>query len=152
MRAYPWILGLMASLLGVACARLDAPPPLPEVTGRWNGSWSGYGILEIPREGTAFAELGPDGQGRLVLEGVSAAEDVPLVFRVGGMAGARVLVEVEPATVIMRHELGPDRFEARFAVNGDRMVGRLESIEPPIVIELVRADSALKPAAPPISR
>lgn len=151
MRAYPWMLMLALALPGLACARLE-PPSLPVVAGRWSGSWSGYGILEIPREGAASAELGPDGQGRLILEGVSAAEDVPIAFRVAGTAGARVLVELAPGTVVMRHELGPDRFEARFTVQGDRMVGRLEAIDPPIVIELVREESAGPPVAPPLSR
>src|SRR3989442_13701120 len=74
----------------VSSGRLD-------VSGKWAGKWIGYGIVDIPRNEDASAELvqrGSHGYGRLVFEGTSAAEAVPIPLRRGGLTGAPRQVDV----------------------------------------------------------
>lgn len=129
--------GLAVALAVAGCATV----PPADVAGRWSGSWAGYGLLDIPREAAAFAELvqtGAEGRGRLVLDGTTSAASVPIVLRHSGAAGARVIVSVKGSRVAMVHELGRDLFAADFTVEGDRMVGRIRDAEPAVDITLFR--------------
>jgi peptidoglycan-associated lipoprotein len=115
--------------------------PEVDVTGTWRGEWIGYGILQIPREEPATARLrqrGAHGEGRLIIEGASASESVPLALRHAGNTGSRVGLEVSGSEVVMRHELGGQHFVVDFTVRGDRMVGSVRGAEPPMHIVLSR--------------
>src|SRR5262249_59836359 len=64
----------------MATAPLVNAPPVSsdrlDVSGKWAGKWIGYGIVDIPRNEDATAELyqrGSDGDARLVLERTDAA-------------------------------------------------------------------------------
>jgi uncharacterized protein YceK len=112
-----------------------------DVSGAWSGRWVGHGILDIPREEPAEVQLiqrGAAGSGRLVLEGTSAAESVPLPIRRAGITGSRIHFEVSGATVVMRHEPGGEPFALVLEVDGDRMVGHLRDTATPVRLELAR--------------
>jgi peptidoglycan-associated lipoprotein len=122
-----------------------------DISGHWTGRWLGYGIANIPREETAFADFnqnGYRGRGRLTLDGTAAADSVPLAVRATGMEGSRVLFEVSGANVRVTHENGPAYLLAEFRVAGDRMVGYVVDSDPPVRIFLERAKpEPPKPAA-----
>src|SRR3989442_11602784 len=96
--------------------RVIAPPVSSgrlDVSGKWAGKWIGYGIVDIPRNEDASAELvqrGSHGYGRLVFEGTSAAESVPISLRRGGLTGARGQFGVSGHSLTMKHELGGQGF------------------------------------------
>src|SRR5262249_40672123 len=84
-------------------ARPTPTPPPParasgvDVTGKWAGKWIGYGIVDVPRNEDATAELvqrGSHGFGRLVLDGSGAAEAVPISLRRAGLTDARVQFDI----------------------------------------------------------
>src|SRR5262249_61159906 len=87
-----------------------APPASPapvssgrlDVSGKWAGKWIGYGIVDIPRNEDATAELyqrGSHGYGRLVFEGTGAAGSGPVSPRRGGLTRARRLVGISGPTL-----------------------------------------------------
>lgn len=143
-------LGLLVVGLALAgCATTTTKPPAVDVTGRWVGNWLGYGIVDIPRDEPAIAELtqtGPRGRGWLTLDNTSAAEAVPISLRRAGLSGVRVELAVSGRELVMTHELGGEVFSVDFVVNsdGDRMVGRVRDADPAVRIILTRA----KPEAP----
>lgn len=145
MRRLQWMgSGLAVALALAGCATV----PPADVAGRWSGSWAGYGLLDIPREAAAFAELvqtGAEGRGRFVLDGTTSAASVPIVLRHSGAAGARVIITVKGSQVAMVHELGRDLFAADFTVDGDRMLGRIRDTEPPVDITLFRMAAEASP-------
>src|SRR3989442_9797803 len=66
---------------------VSAPPVSSnrmDVSGKWAGKWIGYGIVDIPRNEDATAELyqrGSHGDCRIVFDGPDAAESVPMPLR-----------------------------------------------------------------------
>jgi peptidoglycan-associated lipoprotein len=156
------VAGLALVLSGCATLmpeRQRAAPSAIDVTGRWVGTWYGHGVYGIAREEEALAEFeqrGPLGRGVLTFDGAVAADSVPIAARAAGMAGSRVLLEVAGSTLKVTHELGPRHLNAKFRVNGDRMVGHVIDADPPVRIVLEREKpqppklgAAPPPMAPP---
>ncbi len=137
------------SMVTAACAS-PAPrvaEPLPpaasiDVSGKWSGTWAGFGIVDIPRASRATAEFtqtGRSGYGRLVFDDSAAAEDLPISLRRSGLSGVPVRIEVSRNKLLVRHELGEDAMTAEFTVAGDQMIGRIQNVAVPIRIRLNRA-------------
>src|SRR5262245_5155840 len=134
--------------------RPRASPAAVDVTGRWVGTWYGYGIAGISREEDAMAEFeqrGALGRGVITFDGAVAVDSMPFDARAAGLAGSRVLLEVDGSTVLATHELGPRHLQAKFRVNGDRMVGHVVDADPPvrIVLEREKPQPPKVAAAPP---
>jgi len=133
---------------------VNAPPVSSDrldVSGKWAGKWIGYGIVDIPRNEDATAELyqrGSHGYGRLVFEGTDAAESVPISLRRGGLTGARVQFDLSGNSLTMKHELGGQSFAIDFKVDGDRMVGRVRNTETPVRVVLERVHPPTPARAP----
>ena len=151
MRREPFAL-LALALLVTGCSTVR-PAVL---AGRWMGTWSGYGLADVPRHEPVTLDLqqsGEIGSGRLVMIGTGGAESVPLSIRDAGMTGARVVFTVSGSELRLEHELGPQFFAAEAVVSGDRMRGRILYTRPEVRFELVReaprAISVPAPAPPP---
>src|SRR5437773_4355142 len=134
---------------------VSAPPVSSDrmdVSGKWAGKWIGYGIVDIPRNEDATAELyqrGSHGYGRIIFDGAQAAEPVPISLRRGGLTGARVQSHLPGSTLTMKHELGGQGFAIDFKVDGDRMVGRMRNTDKPlrVVLERVQPVTPTRPVA-----
>ena len=134
---------------------VSAPPVSSDrmdVSGKWAGKWIGYGIVDIPRNEDATAELyqrGSHGYGRIVFDGADAAESVPISLRHGGLTGARVQFDISGSSLTMKHELGGQGFAIDFKVDGDRMVGRMRNTDKPlrVVLERVQPVTPTRPVA-----
>ena len=123
-----------------------------DVSGKWAGKWIGYGIVDIPRNEDATAELyqrGSHGYGRIIFDGAQAAESVPISLRHGGLTGARVQFDISGSSLTMKHELGGQGFAIDFKVDGDRMVGRVRNTDMPlrVVLERVQPVTPTRPVA-----
>ena len=123
-----------------------------DVSGKWAGKWIGYGIVDIPRNEDATAELyqrGSHGYGRIIFDGAQAAESVPISLRRGGLTGARVQFDISGSSLTMKHELGGQGFAIDFKVDGDRMVGRMRNTDKPlrVVLERVQPVTPTRPVA-----
>ncbi len=144
MRRLVLVAGLALVFSGCATLMPERPRAAPsaiDVTGRWVGTWYGHGIAGISREEDALAEFeqrGALGRGVITLDGAIAADSVPPTVRAAGLAGSRVLLEVDGSTLLAIHELGPRHLKAKFRVNGDRMVGHVVDADPPVRIVLER--------------
>jgi len=153
MRRRP-ILLLVLSLLVAGCA---ANPSVVDVTGRWVGTWSGYGVTDVPRDEGVRLDLvqgGNIGEGRLIMDSTAAAESVPTSIRDANMTGIRVVFDVVANRLRMEHELGPQLFQAEMVVRGDRMLGRALDTDPVVHFDLTRerppvASVVIAPAPPP---
>ena len=134
---------------------VSAPPVSSDrmdVSGKWAGKWIGYGIVDIPRNEDATAELyqrGSHGYGRIIFDGAQAAESVPISLRRGGLTGARVQFDISGSSLTMKHELGGQGFAIDFKVDGDRMVGRVRNTDMPlrVVLERVQPVTPTRPVA-----
>ena len=152
MRYYTVAL-MMLAVVVTGCATV--PPPLPptvDVSGHWVGSWEGYGVFSIPRHDVANAhltQLNDKGYGRFWLEGTLASESVPLELRMAGLNGVPVVFEVDGNRVVLRHREDERLLTVEFAVNGDRMVGRIRDEELPGRVVLERVPKAAAVAPPP---
>jgi hypothetical protein len=136
MRREPIAL-LALALLVAGCATVRTAT----VTGRWTGTWSGYGVADIPRDEPIMLDLtqsGEGGAGRLVMSGTGAAESVPVSIRDAAMTGVRVVFEVSGSDLWMEHELGREFFAARAVVSGGLIQGRILGTWPEIRFELTR--------------
>ena len=125
-------------LLLAGCA---AANPSVDVTGRWIGTWSGYGIGDVPRDEPMTLDLvqgGRIGEGHLIMNGTLAAESIPLIIRDSNMSGVRVVFDVSANRIRMEHELGPQLFAAEMVVRGDHMLGRALGTFPDLHFELNR--------------
>ena len=148
------ILLLALSLLVAGCATTT---PAVDVTGRWIGTWSGYGVTDVPRDEGVTLDLvqgGNIGQGRLIMDGTVAAVSVPTTIRDASMTGIRVVFDVAANRVRMEHELGPQLFLAEMVVRGDRMLGRVLDTDPVVHFDLTRqrppvASVVIAPPPPP---
>src|SRR5262245_43398940 len=150
-------LALMVAGCATSAPHTQAPkqPGAVDLTGKWSGIWMGYGINTIPREVTASADLtqrGSQGYGRLILDGTAASESIPLDIRETGLGGSRVFFDVSGYDMTMVHELGARVFQVDFKVDGDRMIGYVRDVDPPVRIVLEREKPqslAQAPVAPP---
>jgi peptidoglycan-associated lipoprotein len=128
MRRLGLLIAVALVASGCAAAARSTNPPAVDVSGQWQGRWIGYGIVDIPRNEPARADLvqrGGHGRGHLVLENANAAESVPVPLRRAGLVGARVEFDVSGDRLTMRHELGGGLFTIDWRVEGDRMFGTL---------------------------
>jgi peptidoglycan-associated lipoprotein len=150
------VAGLALTVSGCATLMPERPRAAPaavDVSGRWIGTWYGHGIEGIPREEEAIADLqqlGAGGRGVLTLDGALAVDSVPVAARAAGLAGSRVLLDVAGSNLLLTHELGPRHLQARFRVDGDRMVGHVVDADPPVRIVLEKEKPA--PPKPPAAR
>jgi peptidoglycan-associated lipoprotein len=134
-----------------------APRHAPiDVSGRWTGMWSGFGVALVPRDVDATLDLvqaGAGGTGRLIMQGALGAESVADAIRDAGMTGIRVHFDVSGNRVRVWHELGRELFDAELVVVEDRMVGRALGADPYVRFDLRRqvpqVASAPPVAAPP---
>ena len=152
MRYFAVVTWTLAVLLAGCATRVPPQPASVDLTGRWIGSWEGYGILDIPREESASAEFtqqGGRGYGRLSLEGTMAAETVPMSLHRAGLTGAPVLFDVSGDRVLVRHELGENLLKAQFTMVGEKLVGRLLDTALPVRIVLERVPAQTVAAPPP---
>jgi len=136
---------------GCAAATKPVSPPSVDISGKWRGTWSGYGIMGGSRKDQVTAELlqqGSRGTGRIVMHGTLAAESVPEAVRVAGAIGSRVEFEVSGNEVVMREELDGRLLTLDLRVEGDHMVGSVRDAEPAVTVDLWRAP-APAPAPPP---
>lgn len=125
-----------------------------DVSGKWAGKWIGYGIVDIPRNEDAIAELyqrGSHGYGRIVFDGADAAESVPISLRRGGLTGARVQFDISGSSLTMKHELGGQGFAIDFKVDGDRMVGRVRNTDMPVRVVLERVQPVTPTPTRPVA-
>jgi len=115
--------------------------PRANVAGKWEGTWSGYGMSRTLRGGVAKAMLTVDGgigQGRLVLMDARMAEGVPLSLRENSSFGAPIELSVSE-TDMWVNGIEPGRaFAATFTLQGDRLVGQFLYTSSPVRIELMR--------------
>ena len=115
--------------------------PRPDVTGRWEGHWSGYGMSRTLRGGIAMVELnvpGPTGEGRLVLVDARLAEGVPVAVREASSYGAPIEVSVSDTGMWVNGTEPGRAFAATFTLQGDKMIGRFLYTNSPVRIELTR--------------
>lgn len=152
-------LAVVLALVATGCASTASRTPMKrpgvDVSGHWTGRWFGYGIVDIPREEDVTADLtqnGRRGYGLLVLDGVNAAEEVPISLRRAGSTGVRVMLRVSGSNVVIEHEEGGELFIADMKVKGDRMTGVVRGSDPAVRLVLVRArEEALQvPESPPV--
>ena len=115
--------------------------PRANVAGRWEGSWSGYGIFRSLRGGVAQAFLtvdGATGQGVLVLRDSQVAEGVPLAIREKSSFGAPIELSVSETDMWVNGTEPGRPFAASFTLQGDRLVGQFLFTNSPVRIELIR--------------
>jgi hypothetical protein len=115
--------------------------PRADVAGRWEGTWSGYGMSRTLRGGVAQAVLtvdGSTGQGRLVLVDARMAEGVPLALRENSSFGAPIELSVSETDMWVNGTERGRPFAATFTLQGDRLVGQFLYTSSPVRIELMR--------------
>lgn len=150
MRYFAPMIVLAGLLAGCATA---SPSPSVDITGRWSGSWEGYGIFGIKRDDVASARFqqqeGGVGSGRLWLDGTLASESVPLSLRLAGLDGVPLFFDVNGDKVIVRHQKGGEPLAA-FIVAGDTMIGRPLNTDQvaQLVLKRVVAPAAIAPLPP----
>ena len=117
----------------------SAEPGVPDVGGRWTGTWSGVGVLTrrtSPAE-AEFTQSGRWGWGRIVLADTLAA-DVPEIITRRGSLGVPVVFDVSQSVVVVKHEVGGGHLTAFFKVRGDQMVGMIRGHDTLIVLSRQR--------------
>jgi hypothetical protein len=115
--------------------------PRADVAGRWEGTWSGYGMSRTLRGGVAQAVLtvdGSTGQGRLVLVDARMAEGVPLSLRENSSFGSPIELSVSETDMWVNGTERGRPFAATFTLQGDRLVGQFLFTSSPVRIELMR--------------
>lgn len=115
--------------------------PRADVAGRWEGTWSGYGIWRSLRGGVAEAVLtldGATGHGVLVLKDSQVAEGVPLGIRERSSFGAPIEISVSETDMWVNGTERGRPFAASFRLQGDRLVGGFLYTSSPVRIELTR--------------
>jgi peptidoglycan-associated lipoprotein len=160
MRAFLLLLILLLTAWSTVPATAASPSAsIPEasgvdLTGRWQGTWTGTGIFHSSREDSVTVDLvqrGGLGLGRLVLEGTTAAESVPQVIRLQGLTGIKIVAEVgNSGKVLMRHHHNGRLFTADLKVSedGDSMFGMVRDSHPAVGLLLTRAQPKAAPAMP----
>ena len=115
--------------------------PRADVAGRWEGTWSGYGMSRTLRGGVAQAILtvdGSTGQGRLVLVDARMAEGVPLSLRENSSFGSPIELSVSETDMWINGTEPGRPFAATFTLQGDKLVGQFLYTSSPVRIELMR--------------
>jgi hypothetical protein len=115
--------------------------PRADVAGRWEGTWSGYGMSRTLRGGVAQAVLtvdGSTGQGRLVLVDARMAEGVPLSLRENSSFGSPIELSVSETDMWVNGTERGRPFAATFTLQGDKLVGQFLFTSSPVRIELMR--------------
>jgi len=115
--------------------------PHANVAGRWEGTWSGYGLFHSLRGGEALAFLeldGATGQGRLVLKDSQVAEGVPVALREKSSFGSPIQLSVNETDMWVNGTEAGRPFAATFTLQGDRLVGKFLYTNSPVRIELIR--------------
>jgi hypothetical protein len=115
--------------------------PRANVAGRWEGTWSGYGMSRTLRGGVAQAVLTVDGaigQGRLVLVDARMAEGVPLSLRENSSFGAPIELSVSETDMWVNGTEPGRPFAATFTLRGDKLIGQFLYTSSPVRIELMR--------------
>jgi peptidoglycan-associated lipoprotein len=157
------LLILMFPLVAACSTMSAAPPPSAsvaqpssvDVAGRWRGHWIGTGIFQSHREDDVridLVQVGDAGYGRLVFQGAGAAESVPMAVRFDGQLGTRVIAQISPDTVTLRHQLDGRWFTAdlKLAEGGERMSGFVRGSHPKVGLVLTREPrkAVPEPSAP----
>lgn len=138
--------------LVAACSTMSAAPspsaPVAQssgvdIAGRWRGHWTGTGVYQSYRKDDVTVDLvqhGDAGYGQLVFQGTGAAESVPQVVRFDGQVGTRVVAQISPGTVTLRHHLDGRWFTAdlSLAEDGERMSGFVRGSYPKVGLVLTR--------------
>lgn len=116
--------------------------PSAEISGRWEGVWSGRGMFShAARSAVARAEFAlknDSGKGVLVVNDATAVEGVPWPLRQAGSVGVVVWVKVEGNEVYIQEATDRKPFSAEFTVQGDKMIGYFRNTTQPILMELAR--------------
>ncbi|HEY7436955.1 MAG TPA: hypothetical protein VIE41_17570 [Methylomirabilota bacterium] len=115
--------------------------PRANIAGRWEGTWSGYGMSRTLRGGVAKADLTLDGgigQGRLVLVDARMAEGVPLALRENSSFGSPIELSVSETEMWMNGTEPGRPFAATFTLQGDKLIGQFLYTNSPVRIELTR--------------
>jgi peptidoglycan-associated lipoprotein len=161
MRAFLLLLFLLLTAWSSVTPATAASPSasIPEasgvdLTGRWQGTWTGTGIFHSSREDSVTVDLvqrGGLGLGRLVLEGTTAAESVPQIIRWQGLTGIKIVAEVgNSGKVLLRHQHNGRLFTAdlKMSEDGERMFGMVRDSHPAVGLLLTRAQPKAAPAMP----
>ncbi len=115
--------------------------PRADVAGRWEGTWSGYGLFHSLRGGEAVAVIeldGATGRGRLALIDSQVAEGVPLAIRQRSSAGAPIELSVNETDMWVNGTELDRPFAATFTLQGDRLIGKFLHTNSPVRIEMTR--------------
>lgn len=117
--------------------------PPANVSGRWEGTWSGLGMSRTLRGGVAQAQLNVDngsrlGQGRLVLVDSRLAEGVPLSLREASSFGSPIEVSVSDREMWVNGTEPGRPFAATFILEGDKLIGQFLYTNSPVRIEMTR--------------
>jgi hypothetical protein len=115
--------------------------PVANVAGRWEGTWSGYGLFHSLRGGVAQAFVtldGATGQGVLSLRDSQVAEGVPLAIREKSSFGSPIEVSVNETDMWVNGTEPGRPFAATFTLQGDRLVGTFLYTNSPVRIEMTR--------------
>ena len=115
--------------------------PRANVTGRWEGTWSGYGMSRTLRGGVAQAVLtvdGATGHGRLALVDARMAEGVPLSLRESSSFGTPIELSVSETDMWVNGTERGRPFAATFTLQGDKLIGQFLYTSSPVRIELMR--------------
>ena len=118
-----------------------------DLSGRWTGKWTGTGLLAAYREDAVTLHLVQTGDvayGRLVLDGATAAESVPVEVRNAGLWGIGVRAKISRDKVTLRHEAGGHLFTAdlKLAGDGEHMYGLVRGPHPNVTLLVTRAPEA----------
>jgi hypothetical protein len=115
--------------------------PRANVAGRWEGTWSGYGMSRTLRGGVAQAVLtvdGATGHGRLALVDARMAEGVPLSLRENSSFGTPIELSVSETDMWVNGTERGRPFAATFTLQGDKLIGQFLYTSSPVRIELMR--------------
>jgi hypothetical protein len=115
---------------------------LANVSGTWEGTWTGYGLQRVPRSGIAIGTFqlngGATGEGRLSMSDAQVAEGVPLALREGSSMGVPVQISVSETEMWVNNAETRRPFAAIFVLEGDRLVGNFLYTGSPVRVELTR--------------
>ncbi|MBI1733712.1 MAG: OmpA family protein [Candidatus Rokubacteria bacterium] len=114
---------------GCTTVRVVPPPPAAEVSGRWVGSWRAIDTMNVPREGMLGLDLAQDGasgRGKMVWFDTHITM-VPESARLAGALGVPVVFAISGSTVALRHELGARQLAMQLTVDGDEIVGAVDT-------------------------
>jgi peptidoglycan-associated lipoprotein len=164
MKVLRLVVMVLAVIPLVACSTVNrsrhvsaaiSETPGHDLAGRWQGDWTGTGLFPTAlREDAVTLDLEQQGNiahGRMVIQGVIAAEPVPWEIRRAGQSGTRVLARISRNTVTLRHHVDGRLFTADLKVSddGNRMVGFVKDSWPHVGLVLTRDQARKAPEAAP---